>query len=63
MAGASEFELPTIRVATLFMEARVAAGELVLSSEHESHAWVPRDEVAGMDLADQLREFVDTYVA
>ncbi|NOZ19999.1 MAG: NUDIX domain-containing protein [Planctomycetes bacterium] len=62
VAGASEHELPHIRVAILFMEARVASGDVQLSSEHDEFRWVSRKELGNMDISDQLSPFVLSYL-
>ena len=46
----------------LFLEARAIGGEVRLSEEHDEFAWTPRNELPDMDLSDQLKAFVETYV-
>ena len=60
-AGAFEFPLPAVRVVILVMEARLTAGQVRLSDEHDDFAWVARDAVCGLDLSDQLRVFLEDY--
>jgi 8-oxo-dGTP diphosphatase len=62
VAGASQHDMAHVRVVLLFMEARVRSGEIRLSGEHDAHRWVPREELAAMDLSDQLRPFVLWYL-
>ena len=59
VAGATEFELPHIRVALLYMKAHVVSGEVCLSEEHEEYAWVPLSEFPTKDLSPKLRNFLE----
>jgi NADH pyrophosphatase NudC (nudix superfamily) len=61
VAGATEYDCPTVRLAVLFMEATVQAGEVQLSSEHDDDAWVERSKLPEMGFAGQLREFICNY--
>ena len=46
LAGASQFEVPTLRVILLCLLARPAGGTLRLSHEHDAFAWVRLDELS-----------------
>ena len=61
VVGAAESEAPGRRVAYLIMEARPVSGQVLLSDEHEDHAWVPVQDLAGADLAPQFRRFAQEY--
>ncbi len=61
VAGATEYDCPTVRLAVLFMEAALQSGEVQLSSEHDEYAWVERSKLPEMGFAGQLREFVLDY--
>jgi 8-oxo-dGTP diphosphatase len=61
VAGATEYDCPTLRLAVLFMEAAVQSGEVQLSSEHDEYAWVERSKLPEMGFAGQLREFILDY--
>jgi 8-oxo-dGTP diphosphatase len=61
VAGATQYDMPQIRVAFLFLEARCTAGELQLSDEHDAFQWVARAEIPTLDLSDQLRGFLLDY--
>jgi len=61
VAGADELSLPHVRVATLFLEAQIQSGEVLLSSEHEEARWVTREEALKLDLTEQLVEFLPAY--
>jgi 8-oxo-dGTP diphosphatase len=61
VAGAAEYEMPAVRVAILFMEARRTGGQVRLSSEHDSFQWVKREQILELDLCDQLRSFLEDY--
>ena len=59
--GLTEADLPSVRVVTLILEARVTAGEVALSHEHEAFAWVPLDELPSVALRDEFRAFAQDY--
>jgi len=59
--GAAESESPTKRVAYLIFEGRVESGDVQLSSEHADFAWVDRQSLVKVDLAEQFRLFVQAY--
>ena len=61
VAGATEFELPTRKIAYLIMEARLESGEVRLSSEHTEYGWVAPGEIPTMDLAEQFISFAHLY--
>ena len=61
VAGATEYDCPTVRLAVLFMEATVQSGDVQLSSEHDDYAWVERSKLPEMGFAGQLREFICNY--
>ena len=63
VVGATEYEMPAVRAVVLFMEARQTSGEVLLSDEHDAYEWVPRKELTRMDLSDQLRSFLERYIA
>lgn len=62
VAGATEYDMPKVRVVMLFLEARAIGGEVRLSDEHDEFVWTPRSELFDMDLSDQLKAFVERYV-
>lgn len=59
--GAAESESPTKRVAYLILEGRVESGQVRLSSEHDEYAWVDRQSLVSVDLAEQFRPFIQAY--
>ena len=59
--GAAESESPTKRVAYLILEGRVESGQVHLSSEHDDYAWVDRQGLIRVDLAEQFRQFAQVY--
>jgi 8-oxo-dGTP diphosphatase len=63
VAGAIEYEMPEVRGAALFMEARLVSGDVCLSDEHDKYEWRTREELADTQLAGQLRTFLSAYVA
>lgn len=56
--GACQDDMETVHVVILFLEARIVSGTLRLSEEHDASAWVARADLAGVDLSEQLRDFV-----
>ena len=61
LAGATEFEMPAVRVVLVCLEARAVGGELKLSEEHDAAAWVPWAEFSGYDLTEHARPFMIEY--
>ena len=59
LAGASEFELPHIKVVLLYMKARVVSGEVTLSDEHQDHAWLPLSECHTKSLTPAFASLVE----
>lgn len=61
VVGATQYEMPQIKLAVLFMEARMLSGDVRLSDEHDDYRWVPLDEITRLDLSDQLKAFLIEY--
>jgi len=61
VAGATEYDMPGVRLAVLFLEARRIAGEVTLSSEHDAFQWTPRQELGQVDAAGKLHDFLLAY--
>ncbi len=61
--GAGESELPDRKVAYLFLQARVLAGELRLSAEHDAFCWLSPTELAHAELCPQFRSFAQQFAA
>ena len=59
--GAAESESPTKRVAYIILEGCVKVGQVRLSSEHDDYAWVDRQDLAKVDIAEQFRPFLKAY--
>ena len=57
-AGASDDEMPLVRVTNLFLEVTVTGGALRVSPEHSEARWCQPEEVAALDLARPIREFL-----
>ena len=55
LAGASEFEMPKVRVVLLCMHARLTGGELRLSEEHDDSAWVAPEAMTAWDVIPPMR--------
>jgi len=62
VAGASHYEMPELRLAVLFMNARLVSGQVRLSDEHDEFRWVPLPDLPQLDMSGQLRDFIVTYV-
>lgn len=58
VAGATEYDMPAVRLAVLFVEARRIAGDVALSSEHDAFQWVARRDLGEIDAAGKLHEFL-----
>jgi 8-oxo-dGTP diphosphatase len=59
--GAAESESPTKRVAYLIFEGLVESGRVRLSGEHDDFAWVDRQDLAKVNIAEQFRPFLKAY--
>ena len=57
----AESESPAARVVYLIMKGRVESGQVKLSHEHDDFAWVPRRDLAAMDVAVQFAGFAKSY--
>jgi len=54
--------MPELRLAVLFMNARLVSGQVRLSDEHDEFRWVPLPDLPQLDMSGQLRDFIVTYV-
>ncbi|MBL9132693.1 MAG: NUDIX domain-containing protein, partial [Verrucomicrobiaceae bacterium] len=61
VAGAGSSELDGKTITYLFMEARLVAGEVRLSDEHEEFRWVGLDELLALELCPQFRAFAEEH--
>ena len=59
--GATESELPAVKVVYLFMEGHLKSGQVQLSSEHDDFVWVERRELVTMDFAGQFNTIIKAY--
>lgn len=59
LVGASEFELPHIKVVLLYMKAHVVSGEVILSHEHQDYTWLPLSEFRTRQLTPALASLVE----
>jgi 8-oxo-dGTP diphosphatase len=57
----AESESPRARVVYIIMEGHIESGQVSLSHEHDDFAWVPRRDLAGMDMAVQFVDFIKKY--
>ncbi|MBI5386197.1 MAG: NUDIX domain-containing protein [Verrucomicrobia bacterium] len=55
LAGATTFEMSALHVVLLCMEARVIAGEVHLSEEHDDFAWVGLEDVAQREILEPMK--------
>ena len=60
--GAGESETATHRVAYLFMNGTLIDGTVHLSDEHIDHTWVDMRELLSMDICEQFKPFLQTYI-
>ena len=63
VVGATSFELPALGVAMLCFHARVRAGDVRISSEHEEFRWIKPAEVLAMKLRPIMRDLLATPAA
>ncbi len=57
VAGATQYDLPAVRVAVLLLDARLLGGALQLSAEHDEFQWVTLAELVELALGDPLKAF------
>lgn len=63
LAGSSEFEMPKARVVMLCMHARVTAGELRISEEHDDFVWLTLEEIAGRQVIEPMKPVIEMIKA
>lgn len=63
LVGATEFEMPALRVVLLCMEARITGGEITLSHEHDAWEWVPLGQLADRPLIPVAKAFMCEFAA
>jgi 8-oxo-dGTP diphosphatase len=61
VAGAAQSQLLDRIVVYLVMQGRGLSGLVTLSSEHDQFAWVPRSELASVDMCPQFRSFAEAF--
>ena len=61
LAGATQYEVDGQPIVALCMEARHIGGEVQLSEEHQSFAWMSWEAVSKKKLSENLRPFVQKY--
>lgn len=61
--GATQYELPHIKLVALFLEAGLRSSNVLMSSEHQEYSWVPLDRILGLDLSPQMAQFLTEYVS
>ena len=59
VAGATQYDMPKLRLVVLFLEARAVTGEVRLSEEHDAYRSVALDEITKLELNSKLKEFVE----
>jgi 8-oxo-dGTP diphosphatase len=61
LAGATQFEMPTVNVVLLCMETRLNAGKVRLSEEHDDFAWVPLSDLGKWDIVESAKPLMLEY--
>jgi 8-oxo-dGTP diphosphatase len=59
VVGAAGFEMEHVQVAMLCLEAKLTGGTLLISEEHDQHAWVNIVEVPQWDLTEVMKELAE----
>lgn len=63
LAGATEYDMETLRVILIFLHATVLSGDVhVHEGEHDAARWVPGGELATLDWSPQIRPFAEQYL-
>jgi 8-oxo-dGTP diphosphatase len=63
LAGAAEFAMPALRMVHVCLYARVTAGELRLSEEHDEFAWVPPPELPSWPVVEPMKPVIQQMLA
>jgi len=58
LAGATEFEMPKIRVVMLFLNAQWLSGEVQVNDEHDEAMWAKPDALTNLELRPQVADFL-----
>jgi 8-oxo-dGTP diphosphatase len=61
VVGCAQSDLPGKTIVYLFFEARLEAGEVRVSEEHDAFAWVELPALPNVDLSPQFVEFAKSY--
>ena len=61
LAGATQFEMPSINVVLLCMETRVIVGQTRLSEEHDDFVWVPLSNLDKWDIVESAKPLMLEY--
>jgi 8-oxo-dGTP diphosphatase len=61
LAGVASFEMPAAHVILLCLDARISAGTLRLSLEHDASDWIPLAGMCRLDLPESVRGFMLEY--
>jgi 8-oxo-dGTP diphosphatase len=61
VTGATESDLPKLKVIHLILEGKVESGQIHLSDEHDAYVWVHPKEFPTIELADWFRTSAKTY--
>jgi 8-oxo-dGTP diphosphatase len=61
LAGAAQWEMATVNVILLCLEARRIGGDVHLSEEHDDFAWVPLAQLPEWKLSAQMQTFMLEY--
>lgn len=62
LAGATEFEVPKIRVVLIHMKAHIVSGKIQLSDEHEDYVWLFPEKFSSKQLAPKIINFKDLSI-
>jgi len=62
-AGCVEWELDTVVVVCVFLEARVLGGSLRTSDEHSAHRWIAHEELCTAGLCEEFLPVLRPYSA
>jgi 8-oxo-dGTP diphosphatase len=62
IAGTAESEMDTAIIIYLIMDAKLVAGKVRLSDEHDDYVWIRNDQFPKTDLAIQFIQFAKSYI-
>lgn len=61
VAGASQAEIPGVRIVMLYFEMRTRSTRVRLSDEHNGFRWISPVQIKSIEVSPQMKAFVEEY--